>query len=180
MKNGQPQPLLAQPAIRFPHPKGLLRLAMRFPILFYRLRLGWILGGRFLLLEHRGRRTGALRQVVLEVVDHDPARGSYVVAAAWGRQADWYKNICADPRVHVTVGTRRFAAEARTLSEGEARHHLETYAIEHPAAFKELGSLLAGKRSRSPAEAIDTFVALMKIVELAPLQAAPHQAGPHP
>jgi deazaflavin-dependent oxidoreductase (nitroreductase family) len=163
------------PQIRLPHPGGLLRLAMRFPILLYRLHLGWILGGRFLLLEHRGRRSGLLRQVVIEVVDHDAGRGSYVVAAAWGRKADWYKNISADPKVHITVGSLRLAAEARTLSKDDARRHLETYAIEHPMAFRELGSLLAGLTPGNPADTIDSFVELMPLVEFTPFALDPHE-----
>jgi hypothetical protein len=56
-------------------PRGLLRLALRLPIWLYRWRLGWLLGDRFLLLTHTGRKSGLPRQVVLEVVHHDEATG---------------------------------------------------------------------------------------------------------
>ena len=94
----------SQTSIRFPHPSGLLRLAMRSPILLYRLRLGWLLGKRFLLLEHRGRKSGVIRQTVIEVVDHDPQVGYFVVAAAWGNKSDWFKNISVHPKVAIEVG----------------------------------------------------------------------------
>lgn len=38
-----------------PRPRGLLRLLLRAPVALYRLRLGWLLGGRVLLLSHTGR-----------------------------------------------------------------------------------------------------------------------------
>jgi hypothetical protein len=46
-------------------PSGLSRMVFRLPIWLYRLRLGWVLGARFLLVHHVGRRTGLPRRVVL-------------------------------------------------------------------------------------------------------------------
>lgn len=43
-------------------------------------------GPRLLMLEHTGRKTGILRYVVLEAVDH-PDPGTYVVAAGFGDRA---------------------------------------------------------------------------------------------
>ena len=65
-------------------PTGFSRLFMRAPIWLYRLRLGWLLGGRCLLLEHRGRSSGKRRAAVIEVVDHDRETSRYCVAAAYG------------------------------------------------------------------------------------------------
>jgi len=45
-------------------PTGASRLAFRLPIYLYRLNLGWLLGHRFLMLVHRGRRSGLLRETV--------------------------------------------------------------------------------------------------------------------
>jgi deazaflavin-dependent oxidoreductase (nitroreductase family) len=156
-------------SIHLPYPKGILRLVMRLPILLYRLHLGWLLGKRFLLLEHRGRRTGLLRKAVVEVVDHDPQEGTYVAAAAWGRQSDWYLNILAEPDVHVTVGTFRFHATARQLSREEAVGHLQTYSARHPLAFRQIGSWLVGRRSRKSGEIIQAFVTAVPFVEFAPI-----------
>jgi hypothetical protein len=69
-------------------PAGVLRLAFRLPIYLYRLDLGWLLGHRFLLLVHRGRKTSLLHQTVLEVVLYDPTIRESVVASAWGEEAD--------------------------------------------------------------------------------------------
>jgi hypothetical protein len=51
-------------------PRGMLRW-LRMPIWLYRLRLGWLLGNRFLMLTHIVRKSGQPPQSVLEVVGHD-------------------------------------------------------------------------------------------------------------
>jgi hypothetical protein len=64
---------------------GLLRTRwlVRAPVWLYRARLGILLGPRFVMLEHTGRKSGARRYVVLEVVQHRAA-GSYVVVSGFG------------------------------------------------------------------------------------------------
>ncbi len=39
-------------------PRGLARIGFRIPIILYRLGLGGLLGTRFLLLTHTGRKSG--------------------------------------------------------------------------------------------------------------------------
>jgi deazaflavin-dependent oxidoreductase (nitroreductase family) len=78
-----------------------LRLAFRLPIYLYRLDLGWLLGHRFLLLVHRGRKTGLPHQTVLEVVLYDPSSRESVVVSAWGEDADWYRNIQKCPAIEI-------------------------------------------------------------------------------
>ena len=155
-------------AIRLPYPKGLLRFAFRAPILLYRLGLGRLLGVRFLLLEHRGRRSGTRRRTVIEVVDVDPGRGSYLVVSAWGKKADSYRNVSADPAVTIAVSNQRFTAAARTVTTEEAEIHLRNYANRHPIAFRELGSLLVGEASRDAEETIRRFLETMPVVEFTP------------
>jgi len=127
-------------------PTGTLRTLFRVPILLYRLNLGFLLGGRFLLLTHTGRKSGIARQVVLEVVDHDQETGVYYVAAAWRKKADWYLNILQNPRVKVQVGNRQFETEANQMSEKEAELILWEYAQRHPFAMRELSTLMLGER----------------------------------
>jgi deazaflavin-dependent oxidoreductase (nitroreductase family) len=115
---------------------------LRAPVWLYRLRLGWLLGGRFLLLRHRGRCSGRERTVVLEVVHHDRERGVYYVVAAWGERAQWLRNVLAHPRIGVVVGRRRLSARARVVSADEAGQVLERYAREHRLALCVLGRLL--------------------------------------
>jgi hypothetical protein len=67
-------------------PRGLARLAFRLPIWLYHLRLGWLLGDRVLLLTHIGRKSGLPRQAVIEVVRHDPASDTYIIASGLARR----------------------------------------------------------------------------------------------
>lgn len=71
------------------HPHGMVRLGFRLPIWLFRLHLGWLLGGRFLLLTHKGRTSGKLHQTVLEVLQHDQIHDTYAVFSGWGEQSDW-------------------------------------------------------------------------------------------
>lgn len=120
------------------------------------------------MLEHRGRKSGIIRKVVVEVVDHDPQKDSYTVAAAWGNRSDWYKNIQAQPDVIIEVGTKRFAVFARMLSADEAAQHLNTYASRHPFAFRQLGSHLFGYKSQNVEQIIKSITEAVPFVEFIP------------
>jgi deazaflavin-dependent oxidoreductase (nitroreductase family) len=117
-------------------PGPVLRAALRLPVLLYRAGLGGLLGGRFLMITHRGRRSGRTFHTVVEVVRRDPATGEVVVSAAWGGKADWLRNILASPALAVTCGRRRFVPAQRLLARPEAIDVLRAYAGAHPAAFR--------------------------------------------
>ena len=114
------------------------RTLSRAPIWVYRAGLGFVFGSRMLMLEHIGRRTGAVRYVVLEVIDH-PSPDSYIVASGFGTRAQWFKNVQANPRVKVSAaGRRSVPAEARRLTTAEADAALQSYIARHPAAWSAL------------------------------------------
>jgi deazaflavin-dependent oxidoreductase (nitroreductase family) len=119
-------------------PSGLARLAFRMPILLYQGGLGWLLGHRFLLLTHTGRKSGLPRQTVLEVVRYDRETEDYYIAVGFGKHSDWYKNVIANPQVDVRSGRDRIHAKAEQLTPDEAGDELVRYAHVHPATFKEL------------------------------------------
>jgi deazaflavin-dependent oxidoreductase (nitroreductase family) len=122
-------------------PRGPVALLVRLPIVLYRAKLGWLLDSRFLLLRHRGRRSGILRSTVLEVVHRDPSIDAYYVAAAWAGRAQWFRNASADPQVSVTVGRRSFEGMANILDAGERRRVLDQYRLKHGAAMRGLQRL---------------------------------------
>lgn len=97
-----------------------LRFMFRAPVLLYRWRCGWILGRRFLLLTHVGRRTGLHRKTVLEVMEYREDGPELIVMSGWGRIADWLRNIEATRLAKVTVGSQSFVAAHRFLSIDEA------------------------------------------------------------
>jgi deazaflavin-dependent oxidoreductase (nitroreductase family) len=123
-------------------PTGITRLFFRAPILLYKLNLGWLLGNRMLKLTHTGRISGQPRQVVLEVVKHDPASDTYYVAAGWGEQSDWVKNIRARPEVQVQVGRRKFDMLAQQLTPEQGAQTILDYSHRHPTAMKNLAGYM--------------------------------------
>jgi deazaflavin-dependent oxidoreductase (nitroreductase family) len=119
------------------------RRLVRAPIWIYKARAGALFGSRMLMLEHLGRKSGARRYAVLEVVDHSP--DSYVVASGFGRKAQWFRNIQANPRVRVYAGSRRpVPATARVLDQTEADRALAAYRSRHPRAWEQFKPVLEG------------------------------------
>ena len=123
-------------------PRGWKASFWRFPILFYRLGLGGLLGKRFLLLNHIGRKSGQPRQAVVEVVDYDPKNNIYFVASGFGEKAQWFQNIMHTPQVKIQVGSRKMSARAERLSIEDGERMLLEYAQQHPIALRELSHLL--------------------------------------
>ncbi|MEG3616400.1 nitroreductase family deazaflavin-dependent oxidoreductase [Isoptericola haloaureus] len=114
------------------------RWLVRAPIWLFRIGGGVLFGGRLLLLQHRGRTTGARRFAVLEVSGRpDPDR--LVVVAGLNARPQWYRNVLVEPRVLVSVGRRRDArALAEPLDPDAAAARLREYADQHPAAWARL------------------------------------------
>jgi deazaflavin-dependent oxidoreductase (nitroreductase family) len=128
------------------HPvRGLLRFGLKLPLALYRLHLGWLLGERFLRLTHIGRKSGQPHQTVVEVVDHDRATDSYIVASGWGEKADWFRNLQKTPKVVIDVGRRRLKVKAERLSIDQAEQWLVNYAQQHPRTFHELARFMTGE-----------------------------------
>lgn len=124
------------PYLRVP-PHGFGRWLARAPRYLYLMGLGRLLGKRFVLLAHRGRRTGLTRQTVLEVVDTDST--SLLVAAAWGERSDWFQNVKANPSVAITSGRRRdVRAIATVLDTSDATRVFERYRVNHKSAARGL------------------------------------------
>jgi deazaflavin-dependent oxidoreductase (nitroreductase family) len=133
-------------------PRGLLRWFFRLPLWFYRLGLGWLLGGRFLLLNHIGRKSGLPRQTVLEVVHYDPASDTYTIAAGFGPQSDWYLNLRQSPQTTIQVKRRKLAVTADLLEPNACGDAMVRYAHEHPQAARNLSRLLGYKVTQGTAD----------------------------
>lgn len=136
MKNG---------TARGPSPRGWLRWLLRMPIWVFRLRLGWLFRGRLILLTHWGRKSRMPRYAVLEVVRHDLATQTHIIASGWGEQAQWLKNIEHTPNVLLHTGREQFEALAARLPVDEAARELHAYAQQHPKAFRSLSRMMLGQ-----------------------------------
>lgn len=151
-------------------PRGLARLGWRAPIWLYRLGLGRLLGKRFVLLNHIGRKSGQLRQAVVEVVDHNPETGAYIVASGFGEKADWYKNVMANPELTIQVGRRFMAVRAERLPLPQATAAMLEYNRRHPAALRTLAGILGYNTDGSEAD-VRFLAGVIPIVALMPLRA---------
>jgi len=145
-------------------PRGILRTGLRLPILLYRIKLGWLLGDRFLMLTHTGRKSGLPRQTVIEVVKHDKATNTYYVVSGWGEKSDWYQNIHKTPQVTVHVRGRKFQTKAEFIPVEKAIEIVNTYAREHPIAFNELSGLFLGERMKEGSDAPERIARKMPMV----------------
>lgn len=136
----------------------------------YRMRLGGLLGDRFLLITHVGRRSGKLHQTIVETFRHDRDRERYIIISGWGERSDWLRNIEHNPHVLLTVGGRRYAASAVRLSPAEAARELCDYAERRPRAFRYLARTLV-RRGVSATEG--DCQALAEVVPVLALQPQP-------
>lgn len=90
----------------------------KLPVLLYRLRLGWLLGRRFMQITHVGRHSGKVRRTVLAVLRFDEKTKEIYAVSAW-KGSDWYYNIQASPAQQVEIGFVRYVPAQRTLSPQE-------------------------------------------------------------
>ncbi len=108
-------------------PPPWLKRVYAAPQWLYRHGLGRLLGHRFLLLTHTGRRTGARHHAVVEVVRYDAATGEAVVIAGYGPTSDWYRNVRVGGPVWVSFGRGGRRARFRDVPADEAAMVLARY-----------------------------------------------------
>ena len=103
-------------------PERMFQLMVRLHIFAYRLT-GGMIGHKsgatqMLLLTTKGRKSGQKRTLPVMYVDTD--QGYAVVASYAGsdRHPAWYLNLSATPDVEIQVGSKKTAARAETIPEG--------------------------------------------------------------
>ena len=112
-------------------PSRVLKQIFDTPAILYRIGLGWTLGRRILAVTHRGRKTGQLREAVLEVLLFRPENQESVVVSAYGTKADWYRNILVEPALRVRTGRLDYVPEQRLLTPEEAREAAVEFSERH-------------------------------------------------
>lgn len=123
-------------------PTGVSRYLFRLPIYLYKVGLGGLFGGRFLLLNHVGRKSGLLRQAVVEVVRHDPTSDTYVIASGFGERSQWFQNLMHTPDVTIQVGRRSLPVHARLMSPEEGAGEMAGYARRNPKSARTLAGFM--------------------------------------
>jgi len=148
-------------------PNRVLGATLRFPGTIYALHLGWIFGHRFLLLTHRGRKSGLIHQTPLEVIHYERATRTSTVISAWGEKSDWYRNIQKSPALQIQTGRDRYVPEQRFLTEEERDRELELYARNHGPSAKVLSRMFQFKFADDPVER-RKFAAACRMVAFRP------------
>ncbi len=121
---------------------GAVRLLYRLPVWLYRARLGWLLGHRFVMINHVGRTSGRIRQVVVEVAALERASGVVTVVSGFGRSSDWYRNLLAHPAASIQLGGRAVAVRAVPVPPDQAAEVIAGYARRHPRAARSLSRFM--------------------------------------
>jgi deazaflavin-dependent oxidoreductase (nitroreductase family) len=107
----------------------------RLPLWFHRRGIrGYerILGIDWLVLTTRGRRTGAPRTVMLDVIGHDETHDVWYVQPADGRRSNWVQNLLANPEATVEVRNTKFRARATEVTGAEGADVVLRFIREHP------------------------------------------------
>jgi deazaflavin-dependent oxidoreductase (nitroreductase family) len=119
-------------------PSGVFKWFLHAPTWLYRGHLGFVMGTRFVMIEHRGRKSGSPYRTVLEVAGRYPDRDEWIVTSGTGPKADWYRNLEAGNLEAVWVGSRRSDATVRFLEAEEAGSVFHDYETAHPKTASKL------------------------------------------
>lgn len=134
-------------------PPTALKLIFKVPTLIYRVGLGRLLGRRFLLLVHRGRKSGLERRVVLEVIRYDSDPPAAAVLSGWGERSQWFRNLQATPPVAVSIGGERWLNPQWEVPEPDwTAEVVEEYRRDHPLLMSSLDRFFGWPRNASEGE----------------------------
>ena len=150
-------------------PRELFRFFLRLPILLYRFRLGWLLGRRFLLLTHTGRKSGALHSTVLEILRYDQSSHCCYIASGWGIKSQWYRNVRKNPRVQYTLGFQQRVGRVEQLPIERAERELRDYGSRHPTAIRTLTKFLIGEKFEGGPSQYRHLAYQVPVLQLAPI-----------
>ncbi|MBI3361904.1 MAG: nitroreductase family deazaflavin-dependent oxidoreductase [Chloroflexi bacterium] len=129
----------------------------------YAIGFGPLIGRLLLLLTTTGRKSGLPRTTPLQYEEID---GAIYVASARGAQADWFRNVEANPRVRVRVKSCQFDGTAQAITDpSRIADFLELRLRRHP---KMIGAILKSERlpaapSRAQLEAYAARLAMVVI-----------------
>jgi deazaflavin-dependent oxidoreductase (nitroreductase family) len=111
----------------------------KYVVALYRLGVLPLLGAgkNTMLLTTRGRKSGQLRRFPVGYFRID---GQIYLISGWGKEANWYKNILANPdEVWIQIGFHHLAVRANILEDAvEIRHVIDTLVKESPADAQRL------------------------------------------
>ena len=119
-------------------PGGLLLFIYRLPVHLYHWRLGWLLRHRFLMLSHKGRKSGRIYQTVVEVIHYNPSTKESIVVSMLGQNSDWYQNIRMCAAMEIRTGRLRYIPNQRFLTKEETYATFIDFENRHQWAARRL------------------------------------------
>ena len=152
-------------------PGRLALVAMRVPRPLYRRGWGWMLDHVFLLIAHRGRKTGMRRETVAMALAYDPDTREAVVFSAWGPNTEWIRNLRAHPALQIEIGREAYVPEQRFLSDDESVAVVREFQRRHPWRTRFFAAIL-GWGDLSSEAAVREFVRNRPFVSFRPTRAA--------
>lgn len=150
-------------------PRGLIRWLLKLPATLYSLKLGWMLGRRFLLLIHTGRESGKAYATVLEALHYDHATHRCIIVSDWGTRSEWYKNVMQNPRVRYAVGIREWEGRVEQVSRIRAEQLLRDYGGRHRQAIRIRVKLMIGEAFDGSSCQYRRLAARVPVLEVAPI-----------
>jgi deazaflavin-dependent oxidoreductase (nitroreductase family) len=120
-----------------------------------------------MMITHVGRKTGVVRQTVVEAVNYDSKTRACQTEAFWGEQTDWYRNLQAHPALEVQIGSRRYVSQQHFLSTEELLTLLQDYEHLHPRGLRLLFRHLGYPYDGSP-EGLHAIAQVIRGVEFRP------------
>jgi deazaflavin-dependent oxidoreductase (nitroreductase family) len=123
------------------------------------------LKGLVLLLTTTGRKSGLPRQTRLQ---YEEQAGVLYVAAARGQDADWFRNIVANPHVEAQINERRFHGVAEPITDpARIADFLELRLQRHPQMVGAM-LLLHGLPMRPHRANLEQLAAKLALVAIRP------------
>lgn len=149
----------------------------RFMLLMWRLGLGSYVGGNrwsgyIMVITHTGRKSGRRRRTP---VNYALVDGDLYCLAAYGRRADWYRNLVAQPAVEVWLSTGRWAG----LAEDANRHPRRTDLVRLVLIQSGFAAYAAGLNPRRMSDReLEAAAAPYRLVRIQPKEALSGPGGP--
>jgi len=93
---------------------GKMKNIQKIHRLLYAIGLGSLIGGFIVLLTTTGRKSGLKRVTPLQ---YEKIGADYYLGAARGVNADWVRNIQANPQVELRVGAKQIYGAAEVVTD---------------------------------------------------------------
>jgi deazaflavin-dependent oxidoreductase (nitroreductase family) len=132
----------------------------------YAIGLGPLVGRVVLLLTTTGRKSGLPRVTALQYEEVDDA---IYLGSSKGTQADWFKNLAANPCVTIRVKSRQFSGRAQPVTDPvRIADFLELRLQRHP---RMVGAMLKaeGLGARPNRAELETYAGKLALAIIRPI-----------